>query len=185
MGWLSFRNDAEGRALAWDGGGTAATNGAGKCWTRKTSVTANSAISTIFLKNSAACACWRTSGANLAPWNVAAHRLALRGGQVVVDGRPLIFFHFHGIGNGCRRAASSPFMCEYRAPLAPLMREGLYRPYLRELVALEAETRNLLPANPTSLRQPFAPAGSGWVVDLRAKCRILLAYLRGHTVTLS
>lgn len=36
-------------------------------------------------------------GANLAPWNLASHRVRVRGTAVTVDSRPLVFFHFHGL----------------------------------------------------------------------------------------
>lgn len=37
------------------------------------------------------------SGGGLAPWNVAGHALAEEDGNVTVDGRPLVFFHFHAL----------------------------------------------------------------------------------------
>ena len=36
-------------------------------------------------------------GAGLAPWNWKRYDIQTDGGQVKVDGRPLIFFHFHGL----------------------------------------------------------------------------------------
>lgn len=33
-------------------------------------------------------------GANLGPWNLAGHRISDRGGEIKVDGEPLIFYHF-------------------------------------------------------------------------------------------
>lgn len=36
-------------------------------------------------------------GANLGPWNVSNYELTLDEGRVLVDGQPLVFFHFHGL----------------------------------------------------------------------------------------
>ncbi|MEI8261963.1 MAG: glycosyl transferase, partial [Actinomycetes bacterium] len=36
-------------------------------------------------------------GADLAPWNLRRHEVTWDGQQVDVDGRPLVFFHFHGL----------------------------------------------------------------------------------------
>ncbi len=36
-------------------------------------------------------------GAGLAPWNVSAHELSGENGEVRVDGRPLVFYHFHSL----------------------------------------------------------------------------------------
>jgi hypothetical protein len=71
-------------------------------------------------------------GANLAPWNLAGHRFEERDRRLLVDGAPLIFFHFHQFrrlapfvwdtnnrANGARRSAS--------------LDRHLYRPYIRAL----------------------------------------------------
>ncbi len=42
-------------------------------------------------------------GANLAPWNLGARRLTETDGRVEVDGRPLLFFHFHGLRHSAPR----------------------------------------------------------------------------------
>src|SRR5581483_9240635 len=36
-------------------------------------------------------------GGGVAPWNVEAHTVSEQNGQVVIDGRPLIFYHFHAL----------------------------------------------------------------------------------------
>lgn len=72
-------------------------------------------------------------GANLAPWNVARHHLAVdHGGRVLVDGQPLVFFHYScfkplfwrfcyaGFGD------SSSFICS-------LLRRHVLKPYAEAL----------------------------------------------------
>ena len=39
----------------------------------------------------------RNIGAGVAPWNFETYRVESRGGQVLVDGMPLVFYHFHGL----------------------------------------------------------------------------------------
>lgn len=76
-------------------------------------------------------------GANLAPWNVDGHALHDEG-SVTVDGQPLVFFHYQGL----RAVGSGWFdvnLLPYRARLVPVLREAVYRPYLRALAAVEAE----------------------------------------------
>lgn len=78
-------------------------------------------------------------GANLAPWNIGSLRLDDRDGQILIENRyPLVFFHFHGL------KALGPCLYQtshdvYHAPLTPLMRRHIYRPYLGELRAIDRE----------------------------------------------
>src|SRR5205823_10040223 len=36
-------------------------------------------------------------GAGVAPWNAMNYQICLQNGRVIVDGQPLIFYHFHGL----------------------------------------------------------------------------------------
>lgn len=77
-------------------------------------------------------------GANLAPWNLECHRLATSGADVLVDGRLLVFVHFHGL----RRMLGKVYDCgflQYGAVLSQTTRDLLYRPYLSALGRCEAE----------------------------------------------
>lgn len=77
-------------------------------------------------------------GANLAPWNLERYRLATSGSEVLVDARPLVFFHFHGL----RRMLGKVYDCgllQYGAVLSQTARDLLYRPYLSALGRCEAE----------------------------------------------
>jgi hypothetical protein len=78
------------------------------------------------------------SGANLAPWNLAGHRLAADHG-VRVDGRPLVFYHFTNLLRDARGIWRT-IAREFGANL-PLALEAIYRPYLDEVEASERELR--------------------------------------------
>jgi hypothetical protein len=71
-------------------------------------------------------------GANLAPWNVDRFCLRERNGSVLVDGDPLIFYHFHRL-QIITRFFFDPDLALYDARLSPLLRRKVYAPYLREL----------------------------------------------------
>lgn len=85
-------------------------------------------------------------GANLAPWNLAGHRLSLTGGRPMVDGNhSLLFFHFHGL----KPLGRHFFLTNneiYGARLDYVARNALYRPYLAELRRIEAEVAGRMPA---------------------------------------
>ena len=77
-------------------------------------------------------------GANLAPWNVAMSSISLRDGVIWANQDRVLFFHFHEL----RRLPGGEYLAShgaYKAPLTPLMRDYLYRPYLHELSAIEQE----------------------------------------------
>ena len=76
-------------------------------------------------------------GANLAPWNLSGHRLDERDGRLLVDGVPLIFFHFHQF----RRLA--PLLWDTNNRANGVKRRAfldglLYRPYIRALAEAHA-----------------------------------------------
>jgi hypothetical protein len=102
-------------------------------------------------------------GANLAPWNVANHSLAPGPDAVVlVDGRPLIFYHFHGLATISRRIVD-PHLRRYRARLTGELRRFLYIPYLRALAnAAERAAGGGAPSAPLAgIRGARAPEGVG------------------------
>jgi glycosyltransferase involved in cell wall biosynthesis len=137
VGWMSFRNDPRGRAVAiwwqdrcneWcydvlDGDRFADQKYLDRIATDFEGV--------IVLTH---------RGANLAPWNLARHSLSIRDGQIVVDQKwQLIFFHFHGL----RRVGNwiyIPGHFRYKAPFGHLVRARLYRPYIRHLEQVNKET---------------------------------------------
>jgi hypothetical protein len=71
-------------------------------------------------------------GANVAPWNLAGRRIAEDRGRLLVDGEPLLFFHFHGFKQ-VRRWLFDPNLSQYRTPLTDERRRTLYLPYIAAL----------------------------------------------------
>lgn len=71
-------------------------------------------------------------GANLAPWNIGSFRIGSVDGRVVVDGEPLVFFHFHGLRQLRRWLFDSGFH-GYQVSMDKTTKENIYRPYVRLL----------------------------------------------------
>lgn len=84
-------------------------------------------------------------GANLAPWNIERHRVRSCGGQILVDGQPIIFFHFHELRRISRRVHCARFLNLRKRPVDVVI-EQLYKPYIE---ALSAEERRVAHALPT------------------------------------
>lgn len=78
-------------------------------------------------------------GANLAPWNLANHALSLVDGKVLADGRPLVFYHFHGL------RVLRPWLFDAGASgwggrASGVVRSHIYAPYLKALAGLTPES---------------------------------------------
>jgi hypothetical protein len=73
-------------------------------------------------------------GANLAPWNVANHRIENGSGGVTVDGRPVVFYHFQGLKQ-IRPMLFDTHLDDYDTRLTPELKRLVYVPYLRDLCA--------------------------------------------------
>ena len=99
-------------------------------------------------------------GAGLAPWNVEGHALEARNGSVLVDGRPLVFYHFHKLCLFRPATGPAPLPDPYgvvrsRPPLAwttgsanpvsPVERRLIWRPYVRRVAAAIEEIRRVDP----------------------------------------
>ena len=71
-------------------------------------------------------------GADLAPWNLRRHRVSKdSAGEVQIDGKHLVFFHFHGLRerNGRYFFRHLPYL----ARTNPVVRDQIYRPYCESL----------------------------------------------------
>lgn len=71
-------------------------------------------------------------GANLGPWNLGAHRLAAVDDAILVDGLPLIFFHFQNF----KRIAGPVWRTLHHENLVPryaFLSRLLYRPYIKAM----------------------------------------------------
>lgn len=182
VGWMSFRNDSRGRAIAtwwqercneWcydvlDGDRFADQKYLDRIATDFPGV--------VVIRN---------PGANLAPWNLGGHRLSSKGDALIVDETwPLIFFHFHGLRRVGRRTYI-PGHFRYRAPFGGLIRTALYRPYIDRLEAIGEETSRYLRVPKTPLIRS-ASESAGWLTRifglLKKPTKDALAILRGEFV---
>lgn len=93
----------------------------------------------------------KNSGFNLAPWNTRSSELAEINGSVLVDGEPLIFFHFHGLSRRWNHFVSGQL--NYKSPLAPQVFRAIYQPYADALVAMEARLRQVGIVSPEPSRR--------------------------------
>ncbi len=86
-------------------------------------------------------------GANLAPWNVGGRQVELTAQGVRVDGRPLVFYHFHDL----RKIMFGVFesgLLDYGVRLSEAMKTGIYLPYVGALQECGRQLRDL----PASVR---------------------------------
>ncbi len=98
----------------------------------------------------------RHPGANLAPWNLRAHRIAVTDGRATVDGFPLIFYHFSSLV----RHADGSWYSSYSEDLEPVsqLMAMLYPPYLDEVKAAAQRLTDLFGISGTgSVREDPAP----------------------------
>jgi len=82
-------------------------------------------------------------GSGIAPWNAARFSFKHDGTQLLVDDDTLVYFHFHGL----RRVNDWVYDCNfgrYKARLTPVLRQYVYRPYLREINDVRRALRNSL-----------------------------------------
>jgi hypothetical protein len=121
-------------------------------------------------------------GINAAPWNVEPAAVRVAGGRPVLGGRPVWFYHFQGI----REVAEGwfdPGLRTYQQDLSPALRDGIYLPYLRRLVAMQARLRREHGIAPVRgyLRVPEGGGLGGWWERFRARgAMALYRRLRGR-----
>ena len=148
VGWVSFRADENGReALQWWGSECLA-------WYSdhpQDGRFADKGYLDAFPDRFAGVHEIQHPGANLGPFNVDSRTItATGGGEVRVDGEPLLFFHFHGVRRMVGRYVSMHIPFGTRAN--EVVRERIYRPYIDDLAAAE----HAAPAAPPAKR------GIGW-----------------------
>jgi SAM-dependent methyltransferase len=96
-------------------------------------------------------------GGGLAPWNAERYRIEERGGKVVVDGRPLVFYHYHSLKlfkgiTGLRLVGllsneyqvtrrPVPLVWRQNYPMSAEERKLVWDPYLHELGQVLSELR--------------------------------------------
>ena len=124
-------------------------------------------------------------GGGLAPWNVENYDLARANGSVTVDGRPLIFHHYHSLrlysglttlrrrglfaGSYNYTAGEVPIVWKTGYPLSDEQRELLWEPYIRELGRALAEIRRVQPSFARGFEHRSGIKLAGHAVALRAE----------------
>jgi hypothetical protein len=71
-------------------------------------------------------------GVGLAPWNLSRYDIEHRGGKILVDGKPLIFYHFHRL-LPVNRWVYVPSLPDFGHELTHLLKKRVYAPYIRAL----------------------------------------------------
>lgn len=109
-------------------------------------------------------------GVNTAPWNVEPAAVRAVGGLPWLGDRPVWFYHFQGI----REVAEGwfdPGLRTYQQNLSPALRDEIYLPYLRKLVAMQARLRREHGIEPVRgyLRVPEGGGLGGWWERFRAR----------------
>ncbi|MBI2061769.1 MAG: glycosyl transferase [Nitrospirae bacterium] len=122
-------------------------------------------------------------GANVAPWNVGGSNLNMDGTAPLVDGDPLLFFHFHGLKHLAGRIYD-PQLGRYHLHLNHGPLRALYRNYIRALqeaarqAPLEAHTQALSASARGQADLSTVSAGSGGV-SLPVALKTLLRHAKG------
>jgi hypothetical protein len=81
-------------------------------------------------------------GANVAPWNIENYNITISGSQIYIENQVLIFYHFHGLKK------ILPFLYDtglsnYGSSLFKVVRNNIYLPYIKDLIEIENENKNL------------------------------------------
>ena len=79
-------------------------------------------------------------GVNAAPWNVEPSKLETVCGRPWMHGKPVLFYHYQGIRE-LKAGWFDPGLRSYHLSPTRVVREALYLPYLRRLVAAQAGLR--------------------------------------------
>ena len=75
----------------------------------------------------------QNKGVNLAPWNIENYSVSDDRNGVLVDGEPLIFFHFHGFRQ-MNQWMYDTNLTEYKVKLSEVMKQSIYGPYIDVLL---------------------------------------------------
>jgi len=99
-------------------------------------------------------------GANLAPWNIENHSLSFDSSRMMVDGKPLIFFHFHGLKQ-IGRWLYDPGWKEYGVNPSRTLHKWIYLPYIRVLRQVGRSIRGRTRSLPAGVRRIYSEDTSG------------------------
>jgi hypothetical protein len=82
-------------------------------------------------------------GVGLAPWNVAKHRITRGPDGILVDGRPMIFYHFHALAMLRPRLGFKPVVMAHGYIFDQSLIDTIYVPYVRELWRMSRRLKKL------------------------------------------
>lgn len=80
-------------------------------------------------------------GINAAPWNISQYRTSRGDGTILIDGDPLVLYHFHGV----KQVFGSIYDCgfsEYQDVMKHTVRSLIYQPYLGVLARHQVPARS-------------------------------------------
>ncbi|HRJ43461.1 MAG: hypothetical protein KJZ86_02600 [Caldilineaceae bacterium] len=123
------------------------------------------------------------TGANAGPWNLTTYPITRRDGQVWIGDDPLIFFHFQSLKR-VRPWFWNPRYPEYIRSASAVVRRDIYAPYIRELLAADAQVAALSSASAAGdvrTSRTAGPATSAGLPLLRG-WRLLEGTLRGRYI---
>ncbi len=110
-------------------------------------------------------------GANVAPWNVPRHSIRELDGQVLIDGEPLVFYHFCGV----RKPAPGLYNISILTPMSTALRRDVYGPYLAMLHQWQRTVDQLAAVSLGEKARRLFPAPRKSFSDFREGKRILFA----------
>jgi hypothetical protein len=100
-------------------------------------------------------------GLNAAPWNVGNYRVEARNGSVLIDGEPLVVYHFQGLRIIRRPSMFDLYVGSYKLPAAA--RTSIYAPYAAQLRRAE----ELLAARFPEAAPSRGPTAREWIRTAR------------------
>ena len=174
VAWVSFRNDPDGlRTLEWWGL---------RCLEWCSDVPDDGKFGDQGYLDGFAAVSDRTvvlshPGVDVAPWNLPTHTVSTNGaGDVYVDDRPLVLFHFHGLKKHRGRYYFKHL--PYRARTTSAIRDHIYTPYCAALERAESAT-------PSTQARMFLPRRLGFLPSLsmgRGAVLRVLGRIRGDSI---
>lgn len=137
VGWISFRNDIEGRKCI----STWAKDCIEWCYQRlENGKYADQKYLDYWPDKYPNLKILIHKGANLAIWNLKNYNIKLYNGKIFVDNDPLLFYHFAGL----KQIQSNKFithLSSYYVKLQGVVLEKIYIPYLKDIVKLKSKKK--------------------------------------------
>jgi hypothetical protein len=99
-------------------------------------------------------------GLNAAPWNIGRYRITYQDDRILLDGDPLLLYHFQGLRLLSRRWVDL-YAGDYH--LDPEVRNLIYRPYLQQLSEAYGELRDCRPGFDLGFN-PLPPKWDWWLL---------------------